>query len=128
MKRIGIIYFVVLLGFLSLSSFGQLINGKIIHHKAYGYRELQDSVLLDTASIFDIGSIAKQFTTAIILKLRASGKLNLEDKIGKFLPNYRYADKITIHQLLAHRSGIPTFDYQSKLHNSKWFNVKLDKK
>ena len=100
-------------------------NGKIIHHKAYGYQNIQDSILLDTSTVFDIGSITKQFTTAIILKLRAEGKLNLENKIGKYLPNYRYADKITIHQLLAHRSGIPTYDYQEKLNDSKWFNTKL---
>ena len=100
-------------------------NGEIIHHKAYGYQNIQDSILLDTSTVFDIGSITKQFTTAIILKLRFEGKLNLENKIGKYLPNYRYADKITIHQLLAHRSGIPTYDYQEKLNDSKWFNTKL---
>lgn len=100
-------------------------NGKIIHHKAYGYQDIQDSILLDTSTVFDIGSITKQFTTAIILKLRSEGKLNLEDKIGKYLPNYRYADKITIHQLLAHRSGIPTYDYQEKLNSSRWFKTIL---
>ena len=100
-------------------------NGKIIHHKPYGYQDIQNSILLDTSTVFDIGSITKQFTTAIILKLRSDGKLRLEDKIGKYLPNYKYADKITIHQLLAHRSGIPTYDYQEKLNDSKWFNTIL---
>lgn len=101
-------------------------DNKIIHHKAYGDLDVENSIKLDTSSIFDIGSITKQFTTAIILKLRKEGKLSLEDKIGKYLPNYRYANEITIHQLLSHRTGIPTFDYQKKINNSKWFNTRLD--
>jgi CubicO group peptidase (beta-lactamase class C family) len=100
-------------------------NGKSIHHKAYGYSDVENKVNIDTSTIFDIGSITKQFTTALILKLRQKGKLSLKDKVGTYLPNYRYADSITIHQLLAHRSGIPTFDYQETLSNSKWFNTKM---
>ncbi|MGB1205781.1 MAG: serine hydrolase [Chitinophagales bacterium] len=103
-------------------------DGEIIHHKAYGYSDIKNKVSLNTSSIFDIGSITKQFTTAIILKLREAGKLSLEDKIGKYLPDHRYANQITIHQLLAHRTGIPTFDYQTKLNNSKWFNTKMTTK
>lgn len=99
---------------------------KIIHHKAYGYSDIENKIPLDTATVFDIGSITKQFTTAIILKLREAGKLTLEDKVGKYLPHYRHADKITIHQLLAHRTGIPTFDYENKLNNSEWFKTKLE--
>lgn len=121
---------------LSVYHFTNLFNGvalvtsndKIIHHKAYGYMDLEKSIKLDTSSVFDIGSITKQFTTAIILKLREAGKLNLEDNIGKYLPDYRYPNEITIHQLLAHRTGIPTFDFHNKLNNSTWFNTKVDTK
>lgn len=100
-------------------------NDEVIHHQKYGYQDIENGIALDTSSIFDIGSITKQFTTAIILKLREEGKLNLEDTVGKYLPNYRYANEISIHQLLAHRTGIPTFDYQEKLNHSKWFNTKV---
>jgi CubicO group peptidase (beta-lactamase class C family) len=101
-------------------------QNQIVHHKAYGYADLENNIVLDTSTIFDIGSITKQFTTAMILKLREQGKLKLTDKIGKYLPEYRYADKINIHQLLAHRTGIPTFDYQDTLENSKWFTTKME--
>ena len=100
-------------------------NNKVLLHKAYGYSDLENQIDLDTITVFDIGSITKQFTTAIVLKLREEGKLKLKDTIGKYLPNYRYASNITIHELLAHRSGIPTFDYQEKLTNSKWFHSKM---
>jgi len=60
------------------------------------------------------------------LKLREAGKLKLEGKVGKYLPDYRHANEITIHQLLAHRTGIPTFDYQDKLNDAEWFKAKLE--
>ena len=100
-------------------------NGVLLH-KAYGYSDIKNQVTLDTETVFDIGSITKQFTTAIILKLMEEGKLQLEDTIGKYLPTYRYASNITIHELLAHRSGIPTFDYQEKLNDSEWFHTKIE--
>lgn len=103
-------------------------NRKIIHHKAYGFQDIKKGIKLDTTTVFDIGSITKQFTTAIILKLRDQGRLNLDDKIGKYLPGYRYANEITIHQLLAHRSGIPTFDYQEKLNDADWFTTSMTTK
>ncbi len=103
-------------------------KGKTIHHKAYGFLNFYDSIPLDTGSIFDIGSITKQFTTTMIFKLREQGKLELHDKIGKFLPNYRFANQISIDQLLCHRSGIPTFDHNEKLNGVEWFDRKMERK
>jgi len=100
-------------------------NNKIIHHKTYGYQDIQNNILLDTTTVFDIGSITKQFTTSIILKLRNQGRLKLEDKIAKYLPSYKHANKINIHQLLAHRTGIPDV---ANLNNSKWLYTKLSTK
>ncbi len=99
---------------------------KIIHHSAYGYSNLADSIKLDTASIFDIGSIAKQFTTALIFKLIEQGKLDLEDSIGSYLNNYKHGDVITINELLTHRSGIPSFDLQDDNYSeTTWFKSEL---
>ena len=58
-------------------------------------------------SLFDIGSVAKQFTAAAILKLQMQGKLSVEDSLGKHLKDVP-DDKagITIHHLLTHRSGL----------------------
>jgi CubicO group peptidase (beta-lactamase class C family) len=41
------------------------------------------------------------------------------------LPQYRFANEITIHQLLAHRSGVPTYDRNLKLNNASWFNNEI---
>lgn len=59
---------------------------------------------------FLVGSISKQFTSMLILQLVAQGKIDLEDPLSKFLPDYP-ADKagLTIHQLLCHASGLPHY-------------------
>src|SRR5262249_25106859 len=62
---------------------------------------------LDTR--FNIGSIGKSFTAAAILQLAEQGKLSFTDTIGRHLPEYPRpaADRVTIHHLLTHRSGLP---------------------
>src|SRR6478752_23829 len=55
-------------------------NGVILLDKGYGYRNAADKIPNDNHSIFQIGSVTKQFTTAIILKLQQQGKINLQDK------------------------------------------------
>lgn len=103
-------------------------NGQTVLDKAYGYRDMETKALINTSSLFDIGSITKQFTTAIVLKLEENGFLSLEDKIGVYLPDYRYGNEITIHQLLAHRTGIPSFDYENDFTNASWFTSKTETK
>jgi CubicO group peptidase (beta-lactamase class C family) len=89
-------------------------NGKIILEKGYGYANLELNVLNNINTKFRIASLTKQFTAMLIMQLKQSGKLNLSDPISKFLPYYRkdVGNKVTIHQLLTHTSGIP--DYTNK--------------
>ena len=54
---------------------------------------------------YSIGSISKQFTAAAILLLQEQGKLSLDDKVAKFIPNLTRANEVTIRQLLSHTSG-----------------------
>jgi D-alanyl-D-alanine carboxypeptidase len=59
---------------------------------------------------FDIGSAAKNFVAALVLKLSEEGRLSLEDPIGQWLPTFKYVDeRVTIRQLLGHTSGIYNF-------------------
>lgn len=61
---------------------------------------------------YRIASITKLFTAVLVLQLRDQGKLALDDTIGAHLPDYRGngRDRVTIHQLLDHTSGLPNFD------------------
>jgi len=85
-------------------------HGKIIYKKAFGMANLELNVPMQTTNVFRIGSITKQFTAIAILQLMEQGKLNLQDVITKFIPNYPLqGETITIEHLLTHTSGIRDF-------------------
>lgn len=84
-------------------------NGKAIYQKAFGKANLELEVNLSPENVFQLGSMTKQFTAIAILILEEQGKLNTKDPISKYLPDYPSGDKITIHHLLTHTSGIKDF-------------------
>lgn len=85
------------------------LNGNVLLKKGYGLADSKNNVPFTADTIFDIGSITKQFTAACILKLEMQGKLSVQDPITKFFDNVP-ADKqeITIHNLLTHSAGLVT--------------------
>jgi len=93
-------------------------NGSIIYKKAFGLSNLELNVQMKPEDVFQIGSIAKQFTAISVLMLMEKGKLNLDDEITKFIPDYpTNGNKITIHHLLTHTSGIKSYTSMKKLNN-----------
>ncbi|MGM5470725.1 serine hydrolase [Flavobacteriaceae bacterium LMO-SS05] len=85
-------------------------DGNAIYKKAVGMADLELQVPLTTDNVFEIGSITKQFTAVSILMLEEQGKLNIEDEITKYIPDYPTQGKIiTIHHLLNHTSGIKSY-------------------
>lgn len=81
-------------------------QGKILLDKGYGLRDVSNNSINDEHSIFKIGSLTKQFTAALVLKLQEMKKLSVNDKLSKYFPAYPKGDSITIDQLLHHTSGI----------------------
>lgn len=83
-------------------------DGTVIYSRTIGYGKIDDAEKkpLTVESRFRIGSITKMFTAAIVLKLVEEGKLKLTDTLDIFFPQIANAQKITIGQILAHRSGI----------------------
>jgi D-alanyl-D-alanine carboxypeptidase len=84
-------------------------DGKALYTRAIGYSQVSgtEKKSLTAANRFRIGSITKMFTAAMILQLVDEGKLKLTDTLDRFLPQVPNARKITIAQILSHRSGIP---------------------
>lgn len=83
--------------------------GKPLLLQAYGMADYETGRAFTTNTVFDIGSITKQFTAAAILKLQEQGKLQLTDTLGRFFPEADDDKKlITLHQLLTHSSGLVT--------------------
>ena len=73
---------------------------------SYGYHDIHNKKQNAHNTIFQVGSITKQFTAAVVLKLAEQHKLSIEDKISKYFPNLKRGDKITIKNLLTHSSGV----------------------
>ncbi len=85
-------------------------NGQVIYKKAFGMANLELNVPMQADNVFWIASIGKQFTAVAVLQLMEQGKLNLQDEITKFIPDYPVqGNKITIEHLLTHTSGIHNF-------------------
>jgi CubicO group peptidase (beta-lactamase class C family) len=85
-------------------------GGKVVFERAYGKADRERGRVAGADTRFRIGSLTKQFTAAAILKLDNRGLLRVEDPIRKHLPEYPAAgDRITIHHLLTHTSGIPNY-------------------
>lgn len=80
-------------------------DGQVVYVKAYGDAHLEPKTPAASEMRYSIGSISKQFTAAAILLLQEQGKLSLDDKVGKFIPNLTRANEVTVRQLLSHTSG-----------------------
>ena len=91
-------------------------DGNVLYTRVIGYSQITGTERkpLSTASRFRIGSITKMFTAVMILQLVEEGKLKLSDTLDTFFPQIPNARRITIAQILAHRSGIPTSRPASK--------------
>lgn len=86
-------------------------NGKVIYKKGLGLANMEWNLPNETDTKFRLGSITKQFTATLIMQLVEQGKLKLDGKLSEYLPDYRkdVGDKVTIHHLLTHTSGIPSY-------------------
>lgn len=79
----------------------------IVYHKAFGLADLEHLVPNTTGTIFESGSVAKQFTAAAVLLLAKEGKLSLQDDVRKYVPELPgYQKPITILHLFNHTSGL----------------------
>jgi D-alanyl-D-alanine carboxypeptidase len=92
-------------------------DGALVYVKAYGDAKVEPKVPATTQMRYSIGSISKQFTAAAILLLQEQGKLSLDDKVAKYIPDLTRASEVTIRQLLSHTSGYQDYwpqDYVMK--------------
>ncbi len=78
---------------------------KILYKDSFGMKDYEKGIKNTTDTIFPIGSITKSFTATAILQLEEDGKLDVNDKISKYINIVNEKEDITIHQLLTHTSG-----------------------
>lgn len=89
-------------------------DGKVVFAKGYGVRELGKPEKVDENTLFAIASNTKAFTTASLAIMVDEGKLNWNDKVSKYLPDFQMYDpwvtnELTIRDIVSHRSGLDTF-------------------
>jgi CubicO group peptidase (beta-lactamase class C family) len=87
------------------ASVAVVTNGQLAYVQAYGAARLEPRTPATPDMRYSIGSISKQFTAVAILLLQEQGKLSLDDKVAKFIPDLTRANEVTIRQLLSHTSG-----------------------
>jgi len=94
------------MGSLTISS-----NGKVVYQKTIGYSQVNDSIKRPTTvkTKYRIGSISKMFTAVMVFQLIEEGKLNLATPLSTYYPQLPNAAKITISEMLDHRSGLYNF-------------------
>uniref|UniRef100_UPI004049522B serine hydrolase domain-containing protein n=1 Tax=Flavobacterium sp. TaxID=239 RepID=UPI004049522B len=88
---------------------------KVVFSKGYGFADLDQKVKADNTTKYKIGSITKTFTAVMTMQLIEENKLRLDTKISKYYPKLENADKISIEDLLHHRSGIKDYINQDSL-------------
>lgn len=90
-----------------------LKDNKIIKIKGYGFSNLEHQVLAKPETIYQSGSVGKQFTATAVMMLVEDGKIHLDDPVSKYFQHTPESwKKITVRHLLTHTSGIP--DYTAK--------------
>jgi CubicO group peptidase (beta-lactamase class C family) len=85
--------------------------GEVAFKGAYGMANREWNIPHSVDTRFRVGSITKQFTAALILQLVSEGKVDLEAPLSRYVPEYpaKVADRVTVHQLLTHTSGIRSY-------------------
>ncbi len=84
--------------------------GEVVYSRAFGMANLELDVPLTPQSVFDVGSVSKQFTAASIALLALRGQLSLDDDIRTYVPELAdFSETITIRHLVHHTSGLRNF-------------------
>jgi len=89
-------------------------KGKVIYNRSFGLANEITQGKLNENSVFDLGSISKQFTAMAIVILKEQGKLNYDDKITKYIPELSEYGNLSIRNLLNHTGGLPDILQLSK--------------
>jgi CubicO group peptidase (beta-lactamase class C family) len=106
-------------------------NQQLVHLNCYGYANLDTGARITPETIFDLGSLSKQFTAVAVFNLLAARKLDMKDHLSRFFKGLpRYADSITIEDLIHHTSALPAYTdiyVAARLAAEDWYHQALAK-
>ena len=87
-------------------------DGRVVYSRGYGFSSIELQQTARDTSLYELGSITKQFTAASILLLASEGRITLDMPLSVFVPDVTRAKDITLRDLLTMRSGIPDYTDQ----------------
>ena len=86
---------------------GVSLDGHLVYEKAFGLADMEFNIPNTPETIFESGSVAKQFTAAALVLLQQDGKLNVDDPVRKYIPELpEYGSPLTIRNMLNHTAGL----------------------
>ncbi len=96
-------------------------KGEVVFEKAYGVADAEFDVPADTRTMFRIGSVTKQFSSAIAMRMIERKELALDDELSQFVPDFPLQGRtVTVRHLLNHTSGIPSYTDIGEEWRAKW--------
>jgi CubicO group peptidase (beta-lactamase class C family) len=87
-------------------------NNQIIFNEGVGYANTEKQLLNQPSTTYPIGSISKVFVATSIMKLQDENKLNIQDPVSKYIPDFPNGNNIKLYNFLTHTSGIQVFRWQ----------------
>lgn len=97
-------------------------KGEVIFKKSYGFADESTKRKINNETIFELASVSKQFTAMGIVMLQKEAKLEYDDKVSKYIPEFDFYGEVTIRNLLNHTGGLP--DYMN-LFDKEWDKSKF---
>lgn len=96
--------------------FAIVIDGEVVFADGFGYRDLEQDLPMTADSLFAVGSTTKAFTTTVLGMLVEKGKIDWDEPVATYLPGFKLYDpvateRLTVRDLVTHRSGLPRHDY-----------------
>lgn len=86
---------------------GVMRDGVLLHHRSYGYADLEMSVRTPPDAVYQVGSVTKQFTAVLALQLVGEGRLDLDADLREYLPDFDTGGRtVPVRRLLDHTSGM----------------------
>ena len=94
---------------------GIVYKDQLIYARGFGYRDMENKLLVETKTMFPIASNTKLFTSTAACMLADEGKLNLDKPVRNYMPTLNFYNdelnaKVTLRDMLSHRTGLPRYD------------------
>lgn len=102
-------------------SLGIARDGHVLYARGYGERDTLRHLQADSQTVYRIGSLTKMFTARAIETLAGHGKLGLDRPAARYLPSFPWGGAVTVRDLLAQRSGIPSYTDGETLNPYAWY-------